>query len=181
MKKFSNISKVEVGQEPKPVEPSKQEVEINEFKLEVMKLIDELLSIRSYGVSRPEIMIPTKIVGKEMFVEALTDLLTKKSNKAQVKALESLKSTNKDWKSIEEKIESIENNNFDIKEVKKINDIIEKWGSDESNLSFFLESYVNRFDVEEAKNKYQIVEKMNKNNDPLLNLISEKFLERSKV
>ena len=160
MHKFSKMSKVDIGIEPKLTSPSKQEVELNEFKSEVMKLMNDLLSIRSYGVARPEIMIPTKIVGKEMFVEALTDLLTKKSNGEQVKALESLKSMNKDWKSIEEKIELIENEFVDAKEFKKVNDILEKYGIDESNLNFFLEIYVKRFSKEEAYQKYQLVEKM---------------------
>jgi hypothetical protein len=58
-----------------------EEVEEIEFKNMVMKLMDDILSIRSYGSARPEIMIPTQIVGKEMFVEALSDLISKKSKK----------------------------------------------------------------------------------------------------
>jgi hypothetical protein len=179
MKKFSNISKSEIGKEPKLVEPTKKETELNEFKFEVMKLMNDLLSIRSYGVARPEIMIPTKIVGKEMFVEALADLLTNKSNKDQVTALESLKSTNKDWKSIEEKIDSMKKNHIDIKEAKKIADILEKYGSDEDNLKFFLEGHVKKLSSQECKEKYELVEEMfNRTKNSLLKVMSESYSNR---
>jgi len=177
MKKFSNVSNVFVGKEPKLVEPTKQEAEVIQFKNEVMKLMDDFLSIRSYGVARPEIMIPTKIVGKEMFVEALADLITSKSNKEQIKALESLKSTNKDWKSIEDKIDSIEDINIDLKESKKINDLIEKY-SDEEDLKFFLDSHVKKSTKEKAYQKHQVAEKMfNKTRNPLLKVVSDKYLD----
>ena len=176
MKKFSKVSNIEVSSEPKTIEPNKKEVEINEFKHEIMKLMDDFLSIRSYGVARPEIMIPTHIVGKEMFVEALTDLLTKKSSKDQVKTLESLKSTNQDWKSIDDKITSMDENIIDIKEAKKINDIIEKYGSDESNLNFYLEGYVNRLTSEDINKKSELVDNMmKKSSNPLLKTISDKL------
>lgn len=180
MKKFTNVSGAKVGQEPVPVKISNEELEINEFKNSIMKLMDDFLSIRSFGVARPEIMIPTRIVGKEMFVEALTDLLTQKSNKDIVKALESLKSTNRDWRSIEEKIESINTEDSNIKEEKKINDILEKWGYDEESLKIFLENHINKIDPKEAHEKYELVESMLKKSDnPLLKIISEKYLQKS--
>lgn len=96
MKKFTNISGSTVGIEPNPVEVSNEELKISHFKSEVLKLMNDFLSIRSYGSARPEIMIPTRIVGQEMFIEALTDLLAKKSNKQVIKTLESLKSRSND-------------------------------------------------------------------------------------
>lgn len=180
MRKFSNVSNVIVGQEPNPVELSVKEIEILEFKNEIIKLMDDFLSIRSYGVARPEIMIPTKIVGKEMFIEALTDLLSNKSNKDQIKALESLKSTNKDWKSIEEKIYSIKNPEIDVRESKKINDIIEKYGNDKEDLTFYMESHVQKLSKEESYERYKLVESMSQiSNDELLKVLSNKYLQRS--
>lgn len=181
MKKFTNVSGAKVGQEPIPVKISNEELEVNEFKNSIMKLMDDFLSIRSFGVARPEIMIPTRIVGKEMFVEALTDLLSQKSNKDIVKALESLKSTNRDWKSIEEKIESISLEDSNIKEEKKINDILEKWGADEETLKIFLESHTKKIDFKEAYEKYELVESMmRKSSNKLLKLISESYIDKYK-
>lgn len=179
MKKFTNVSGAKVGQEPTPFKISNEELEINEFKNSIIKLMDDFLSIRSFGVARPEIMIPTRIVGKEMFVEALTDLLTQKSNKDIVKALESLKSTNRDWRSIEEKIESINVEDSNIREEKKINDILEKWGSDEETLKIFLENHTSKIDSKEAYEKYELVESMlRKSDNPLLKVISHSYLSR---
>lgn len=181
MRKFTSVSGAKVGQEPAPVKITNEELEVNEFKNSIMKLMDDFLSIRSFGVARPEIMIPTRIVGKEMFVEALTDLLSQKSNKDIVKALESLKSTNRDWRSIEEKIESINIEDSNVKEEKKVNDIIEKWGSDEESLKIFLENHTNKIDSEEAYEKYKIVESMmKKSSNKLLKIISESYIDRYK-
>lgn len=182
MKKFTNVSGAKVGQEPNPVKVSNEELESNNFKFAVMKLMDDFLSIRSYGVARPEIMIPTKIVGKEIFVEALTDLINQGSNKSQIKTLESLKSSNNDWKSIEDKIDSIKNSNIDIKEARKIKEILEKYGSDGDDLKFFLEGHVKKSSQQEAYFKYELVQEMMKVSDnPLLKVISDKYLERYNV
>jgi len=179
MRKFTIVSGAKVGQEPVPVKITNEELEVNEFKNSIMKLMDDFLSIRSFGVARPEIMIPTRIVGKEMFVEALTDLLSQKSNKDIVKALESLKSTNRDWRSIEEKIESINIEDLNIKEENKINNILEKWGYDEESLKIFLENHTSKIDSKEAYEKYQVVESMmKKSSNKLLKIISESYIDR---
>ncbi len=181
MKKFTNISGSIVGQEPIPVKITEEQSDINELKDSIFKLMDDFLTIRSFGSARPELMMPTKIVGKEMFVEALTDLLSQKSNKNVVKSLESLKSSNRDWKSIEEKIDSINMESINVKEEKKISEILEKYGSDEENLKFFLESYVKKLTSKQAYEKYLIAENMiQKSNNSLLKIVSDKYLERSK-
>lgn len=179
MKKFTNISGSTVGIEPKPVEVSNEELEISNFKSEVLKLMNDFLSIRSYGSARPEIMIPTRIVGQEMFIEALTDLLSKKSNKEVIKTLESLKSRSNDWKSIDEKIEDIKSGEYDIKEEKKIYDILEKYGSDEENLKNYLET--RNMSCEEARKKYELIEKIfPKTNNPMLKVMSQTYLDLAK-
>lgn len=179
MKKFTNISGSKVGQEPIEIKLSNEELELSQFKKSIMKLMDDFLSIRSYGSARPEIMIPTKIVGKEMFVEALTDLISDKSSKDLVKSLESLKSTNKDWKSIEEKIDSIKKNNTDIKEENKIIQILEKWGSDEGTLINYLDNHISKLSEDKLLEKYKIVENMiQKNKNPMLEVISKSYFNK---
>lgn len=176
MRKFTNISGSVVGIEPKPIEISNEDLEINNFKSEVLKLMSDFLSIRSYGSARPEIMIPTKIVGQEMFIEALTDLLSQKSNKEVIKALESLKSENTDWMSIDNKIDDIKSISYDVKEEKKIYDILEKYGSDEDNLLNYLD--MKNMNSEEAYKKHQLIQKIfPKTNNPMLIAMSNKYLE----
>jgi hypothetical protein len=171
MKKFTNMSGAKVGKEPELPKMTNEEVEEIEFKNMVMKLMDDILSIRSYGSARPEIMIPTKIVGKEMFVEALSELISKKSMKEAVKVLESLKSTNKDWKSIEDKIQDIETKERNIKEEKKILDVLNKW-SDEESLKIYLES--RKVSKEEAEKKCEVINNMGVKN-PMLNVMLEYY------
>jgi hypothetical protein len=171
-KKFTKISGAVVGEKKEEIKDDN--LEVNELKYSIMKLMDDFLSIRSYGASRPEIMIPTKIVGKELFIEALTDLLSQKTSKEIIKVLESLKSTNNDWKSIEEKIDNLTNTPSDIIEEKKINDIIEKYNED--SLEFFLEGYIKKLNPEKIKTKYNVVQSMiKKNNSNSLLIISNKL------
>ncbi len=106
MQKFSTISGHKVSIE-KPIEISKEQLEFDNLKLTILGLLDETLSIRNEGsLYKHEILI-CKIDGKEMFVEALLNLLSEKDNKKSISHLESLKSTNKDWKSIDDKIDEI--------------------------------------------------------------------------
>lgn len=181
MKKFTNISGAKVGIENEVPRLSEHDIELNELKHSIMKLMDDFLSIRSYGVARPEIMIPTRIVGKEMFVEALTDLISQKESKKIIKALESLKTENKDWKSIEDKIDSIKVEDRDIMSEKSIMDILEKYGSDEDNLVNFLDITLPKITSHQAFRKHLIAESMIKNvKNSLIKVLSSKYLERSK-
>lgn len=105
MKKFSNITGQKVPQEPK------SEVKITEadiFKSKVMNLLDDFLRVQIYGpITRYHVAGTMKVAGKELFVEALMDLLDSKSNTEKIKLLESLKSKIKDWQVLDETIESI--------------------------------------------------------------------------
>ena len=90
MKKFSNISNVKVSEEPKVEVKQLNEEEM--FKAKVMNLMEQLLSVRTYGpVDRYLRAGNIKVAGKEMFLEALMDLLKDKSSKEEKKILESLK------------------------------------------------------------------------------------------
>jgi hypothetical protein len=104
-------------------------MEIEKIKFGIFKLIDECLTIKSYGSARKHILEDTvKIAGKEMFIEALIDFMNNKSIEDQLKTLESLKADTRDWKVIDNKIshlnnlvkENIEFNN-NKKQINKIN------------------------------------------------------------
>jgi hypothetical protein len=102
MKKFTKISNTSVGEEK-----IEKVVNDNTLKFEILSLMDNFLEIKTYGNVSPVYMVPTKIEGKELFVEALMDFLQEKIEDKSLKILESLKYVIKDWKSIDEKIESI--------------------------------------------------------------------------
>lgn len=133
MKKFSKISDYEV---PVPREEKVDEAtgRREELRHRLLKMMDDLLSVRSYGSARPEIMIPTRIAGKEMLAEALVDLIESGGNKDVVRALEALKSTNKDWRSIDQKIEELSGTR-NLKLERRIMEMVDKWGDDEALLA----------------------------------------------
>ena len=108
-------------------------------------------------------MIPTHIVGKEMFVEALQDFLTQQENKQIINILESLKSDIKDWKLIDDKINEISEQKRDLTEERKISQILEKWGSDNDNLTVFVKEYRNKLNSEQIISKIRCLDQMIKN------------------
>ena len=79
------------------------------LRFEILSLMDSFLEIKTYGNVSPVYMTPTKIEGKELFIEALMDFLQEKIEDRSLKILESLKSEIKDWKSIDEEIDDIKN------------------------------------------------------------------------
>lgn len=107
MKKFSTIAHVKVGTEP-VVTLKKEEVANNDIKCAIDYMIDQHLKIGYYGPYTTEFFQQTsKIEGREMFIESLILLLKEKEIQQQIKILESLKSTTKDWQAIDEKIDSL--------------------------------------------------------------------------
>ena len=87
MKKFSTITGQKVTEEPKP-KVSKEQQELLEFKSNVLYLMDNFLTVRSNGSARQELIQNSiSISGKEMFVEALLDLITKKNINEGIKIL----------------------------------------------------------------------------------------------
>lgn len=193
MKKFSNISGSKVNTEP-IVKVNEEEKELLAIKVGIVKLMDRYLNIRSYGSARAELLNNSvSISGKEMFAEALIDFLSDKELKKQIKTLESLKSDNNDWVSIENKMNElyselndknslVENKN----QVSKITTFLEIYGSDD-RFDEILESYTKRINSrKEAYNRSLISSKMigDKNyseySDDKLSKISEMFLIRAK-
>ena len=105
MKKFSKITNQKVGDEPVIKNNVTEE---DAFKIKVIGLMEQLLSIRTYGpIDRYLRQGSIVISGKELFLEALLDLMGDKSLKDQVKLLESLKSNMNDWESIDKKIDDV--------------------------------------------------------------------------
>jgi hypothetical protein len=191
MKKFSSISGEKVKEEPK-IKVNKDELEFLALKASVIKLMDNYLSIRSYGSARAELLNNSyKISGKEMFAEALIEFLSDKTLQDQIKALESLKSENKDWKSIDNKVNDLHNKISDISvlrenasQVKKIKTFLETYGEDEK-FDLMLDTYTKR--VKNGKEAYlrslaanKIIESKTNYSKEKLTQVSEKFLNRAK-
>jgi len=191
MKKFSSISGEKVKEEPK-IEVNKDELEFLALKASVIKLMDNYLSIRSYGSARSELLNNNfKISGKEMFAEALIDFLSDKTLQSQIKALESLKSENKDWRSIDSKVNDLNNKIIDLSvlrenasQVKKVKTFLETYGEDEK-FDIMLDTYTKR--IKNGKEAYlrslaanKIIESKTNYSKEKLTQISEKFLNRAK-
>jgi hypothetical protein len=128
MKKFSNITGEKIGQEPKI------EIKINEediFKSKVLRLMDDFLKVQMYGpITRYHVAGTMKVSGKELFLEALMDLLNNKSKIDSKKLLESLKTEIKDWQSIDNKIDEIKSDKSVYTYRKKIKNLYNKYKND---------------------------------------------------
>lgn len=163
MKKFSSVTNQTVSSEPKV------EVKIDEatiFKSRVINLLEQFLSIQMYGpVDRYQRAGLIKIKGQELFAEALLSLLDEKSTKEQTKLLESLKGNLRDWETIDNKIDEINSNKTDFKTNHKVNQLLEKYGSDEEMLvnvieekakkindTVILESYIKSINASKVSN-----------------------------
>lgn len=146
MKKFSNISNAKVGQEPEKTEVKLNEEEV--FRSQIVSLMDSYLRIQTYGPVDRYLRAGTlKISGKELFTEALLTLMSDKSLKGQTAILESLKSTVRDWESIDEKIDQLnskieetESKNKMIEHRDKLVSLFERYGKDEEILLKMVES-----------------------------------------
>jgi hypothetical protein len=188
MKKFSNITNQKVGEEPK-VESKINEEDI--FKGKVNSLLDDFLTIRTYGPIQRYFNASTiKISGKELFLEALMDLLKDKDLTQETKILESLKSSVKDWEAIDSKIEEA---NKKIEEIKskdkmvphrnKLNSLFNSYGSDEEMLINMVEESCKKInDMDKAYLRSLTAEYMaNEGKYPkqVFQKISEKFRNRA--
>jgi len=132
MKKFSNITNQSVGQEPK-IDTTKID-ETTLFKVKVMNLMEQFLSIQTYGpVDRYLRAGSITIKGKELFTEALLSLLDEKTIKEKTKLLEGLKSELKDWETIDNKIDDLNSKIIGdkFKTDYKVSQLLEKYGDDE--------------------------------------------------
>lgn len=152
MKKFSKITNQKVNEEPK-VEV-KQVNEEDFFKSKLMNLMDQILSVRTYGpVDRHQRAGLIKIAGKEMLVEAILDLLTEKSVKDQTNILEGLKSSVRDWEAIDAKIDSINSERISLSNRNKFSSLLENY-TEEDLLVKVVENDVNKITKEKTVKDY---------------------------
>jgi predicted ATP-dependent endonuclease of OLD family len=170
MNKFSKISGQKVNDLPKLIN-SPEEMEMQQLKYGILKLMDNCLTVRAYGSARRNILEDTvKIAGKEVFIEALIDFMSDNSYKEQIELLESMKSETKDWQSIDnkisevnEKVQNVRNLTVNKNQVKKIKMFLETYSQDE-RFETLLESYVSK--LEDGKLAYStsnLVKEMIKN------------------
>ena len=185
MKKFSNTTGQKVNEEPKVEIKKVNEEDI--FKSKVMDILDKNLKITTYGpVDRYLRACSIKISGKELFLEALLDLIEDNSNKKVKSILEGLKSKIRDWETIDEAIENInsENRKEDLKNFNKVISIYKKWGSDTKLCKEMYQKHIDGIKTpENAWNKYLITEKISLDNNyptELFKYVSEKYLEKAK-
>jgi len=151
IKKFSNITGQKVGEEPKV--DLKQLNEEEMFKSKLMSLMDQVLSIRTYGpVDRHQRAGLIKIAGKEMLVEAILDLLSEKTIKEQTKLLEGLKTEIGDWEVIDSKIDSLNKEKPLLSNRNKFNNLLENYTSD--TLIEKVESVVEKITKEKTLKDY---------------------------
>ena len=190
MKKFSNISNVKVSEEPKVEVKQLNEEEM--FKAKVMNLMEQLLSVRTYGpVDRYLRAGNIKVAGKEMFLEALMDLLKDKSSKEEKKILESLKGAVSNWEAIDSKIDEVnqkiaENQEKDkmIPHRNKLQSLYNNYGQDEEMFMNMVQESCNKItDSEKAYLRGLTAEYMaNEGKYPkeVFTKVSELFKEKSK-
>lgn len=120
MIKFSSFTSQEIKEKL-----SNEEIEIQNFKESILSLLDKTLVIKKEG-DYNHAMMTSEIDGKETFIESLMDFLSEKDNNKTITYLESLKHTNKDWKSIDDKIEEIKLKNSNLKFLKENSSHIEQ-------------------------------------------------------
>jgi len=192
MEKFSKITNQKVNEVPNLVE-DKEKLKLQAIKAGISKLMDNFLTIRSYGGARTEqLMSSVRISGKELFVEALIDFMNDKSIKDQIEALESVKSNSRDWESIDNKIKELNfkineekefNTNF--KQISKIKTLLDTYGDDE-RFESILENLVNKSKTSQEAEILSFVSKKMINNfkyleysKSKLKLISEKYSRKA--
>lgn len=177
MKKFSNLTNQSVGQEPK-VDTTKID-ETTIFKVRVMNLMEQFLSIQTYGpVDRYLRAGSITIKGKELFTEALLSLLDEKTIKEQTKLLEGLKSELRDWETIDNKIDDINSKASDFKVNHKVNQLLEKYADDEEMLIQVVEEQSKRVSDVELLQSYKETFSSVKLKTDTLERISEIYSQR---
>ena len=132
MKKFSNITNYTIGEKPAEVEYKIDEADL--FRLKVINLLEQFLSIQSYGpIDRYLRQGSLTIKGKEMAADAILSLLDEKTVKEQAKLLESLKSEVRDWEAIDNKIEDLNEKLLGdkFKTIHKVKSLLERYDDEE--------------------------------------------------
>lgn len=158
MKKFSNITSQTVGQKPEEVKID----EAKQFKYKLMSLMEQFLNIKTYGpVDRYLHQGSIEIGGRELLAEAIVSMFDEKTIKEQTAILESLKATNRDWETIDNKIDELNSNKNDFKTNYKVDSLLEKYTDDELLLQVLTDKVksVNELEILES-----YLESFNKSN-----------------
>ncbi len=131
MKKFSKYTNSPVGEEPKKKSSKIDEQDL--FKVKILNLMDDFLKVQTYGpITRYQVAGTMKVAGKELFLEALMDLLNSKNDKNDIKLLESLKSDIKNHEFIDNKIEEIKSKNNNLyNQRSRIKSLCERYDDEE--------------------------------------------------
>lgn len=190
IKKFSNITGQKVGEAPKIADVKLNEEEL--FKAKIMNLMDQLLTIRTYGpVDRYQRAGTIKISGKELFLEALLSMMSDKSLKEQAKLLENLKSSVNDWDVIDSRIDEVkskinesEENNKTLVHRNRLSTIFNNYNGDEEMILKVIEGSVSKIKTADTAHLRAITAEYmaseGKYPKELFNKISEKFHNRAK-
>lgn len=133
MKKFSKITGEKVSKE---TVTSNDITDYDVLKYKIHNLMDSYLGVQMYGpITRYSVAGTVKVIGKEIFVEALMNVLEEFSSKEKIKLLESLKYQISDWEVIDNNITVI-NENIDIISNSKLT-------MSKNKIKFFIEKYKN--------------------------------------
>lgn len=181
MKKFSNITGQKVAEEPK-VEIKITEADV--FKSKVMALMDDFLRVQMYGpITRYHVAGTMKVAGKELFLEALLDLLGDKSNSDKIKMLESLKSKVTNWEYLDEKIDEIKSQPGNLYKHKSvIKSLYNKYKSDSDLLIEQTKKSASKLKSSDVVNsRYKACQCLKEDsnfNSELISLMSDIYLNR---
>lgn len=181
MKKFSNITGQKVAEEPK-VEIKITEADV--FKSKVMSLMDDFLRVQMYGpITRYHVAGTMKVAGKELFLEALLDLLGDKSNSDKIKMLESLKSKVTNWEYLDEKIDEIKSQPRNLYKHKSvIKSLYNKYKSDSDLLIEQTKKSASKLKSSDVVNsRYKACQGLKEDsnfNSELISLMSDIYLNR---
>lgn len=164
MKKFSKYANSPVGEEPKRISKINEE---DILKVKISKLMDDFLRVQTYGpVTRYQVAGTMKVAGKELFLEALIDLLDDKKSSSQIKLLESLREIS-NWNVINDKINEIKSDNLKLHTQKsKIRSLYERYKEDQEMLLEKIKLSSSMVSKEERELRIQACKKLSKEIDP---------------
>jgi len=185
MKKFSKIVKVVVAKDPEKEIFEATEEDL--LKRDVRKLLDNCLSVQMHGpVNRYAVAGLLEVKGKEMFLEALFDMLKSEVDKKSVKILESMKSTIQDWEAIDNKVSEL-NKEIDLLEntryqsmKSKVISLYKKYKDDEELIDESVKKITN---AETALYRSMVADRLSTDSrfsTSKMKMISDKYSNRSK-
>lgn len=174
IKKFSNITGQKVNEEPKEAKSLNEE---EQFKSKLFDLVENILSIRTYGpVDKYQRYGLIKIAGKEMLIEAIIDLFSEKSINDKTKVLEGLKSDIRDWNVIDAKIESLKEERILLSNRNKFKVLTESYVGE--SLLVKVEKDINKITKEKTLKDYITLTKESKLESDVKNKLIEIYSVR---